>query len=142
MSMRKAIFQGLVVDENGSAVGTGYVGDDPTYIVVEDGFSYHVDAGHVDEQVLAFFRQQVDQNKDIVSDGMLKMMGKDDLFSKAAVDNSLRNIDKNFAQLMEQGIPEQGRMYLGMLGMRIIINRHGDVVHMDMPTSPTEGGEE
>ena len=137
--MRKAIFEGLVVDESGNPVAAAYVGDEPTYVVIEDGFNYHVDAQHVDEQVLAFFRQQVDQNKDIVSDGMLKMMGKTDLFSKAAVDSSLRNIDKNFAQLMEQGIPEQGRMYLGMLGMRIVINRQGDVVHMDMPTNPVEG---
>ena len=47
---------------------------------------------------------------------VLKMMGKEDLFSKAAVDNSLRNVDKTFAQLFQQGIPEQGRMLLGMLG--------------------------
>jgi hypothetical protein len=140
--MRKALFEGLVVDDGGNPVTTGYVGEDPTYIVVEDGFKYHVDARHVDEQVLNFFRQQVDQNKDMVSDGMLKMMGKNDLFSKAAVDSSLRNIDKNFSQLMEQGIPEQGRMYLGMLGMRIVINRQGDVVHMDMPSSPGESDDE
>ena len=133
--MEKALFDGLVSDEAGNPVEVAYIGDEPTYVVVEDGFRYHVDAHHVDEQVLDFFKQQVEENKGLVGDGVLKMMGKDDLFSKAAVDNSLRNIDKNFAMLFEQGIPEQARMYLGMLGFKVVINRQGDVVKMDLPSA-------
>ncbi len=132
--MLKALFEGLVSDESGNAAPVAYVGEDPTYVITEDGFGYHVDARGVDEQVLDFFRQQVQNNKDTVSDGMLKMMGKEDLFSKAAVDNSLRNVDKTFAQLFQQGIPEQGRMLLGMLGFKVVINRHGDIVKLDMPS--------
>jgi hypothetical protein len=141
--MEKALFEGLVADEAGNAVSVAYVGEDPTYVVVEDGFKYHVDAHRVDEQVLDFFKAQVEGNKGLVSDGVLKMMGKDDLFSKAAVDNSLRNMDQNFAALFTQGIPEQARMYLGMLGFRVIINRQGEVVRMDMPSAPDDsaGGE-
>ena len=137
--MQKALFEGLVSDENGRQSEVAYVGTDPTYVVEEDGFKYHVDARHVDEQVLDFFRQQVQENKGLVSDGMLKMMGKDDLFTKAAVDNSLRNMDKNFDTLFEQGIPEQARMYLGMLGFHVIINRQGDVVRLDMPSAVDNG---
>ncbi|MCL5998437.1 MAG: hypothetical protein M1546_20645 [Chloroflexi bacterium] len=139
--MRKALFEGLVTDESGNAVDVAYIGEDPTYVVTEDGFKYHVDAQRVDEQVLDVFRQQVSENQNLVSDGMLKMMGKDDLFTKAAVDSSLRNMDKNFATLFEQGIPEQARMYLGMLGFRVVINRQGDVVKMDMPSATDESGE-
>ena len=137
--MQKALFEGLVTDENGNPAGVAYVGTDPTYVVEEDGFKYHVDARRVDEQVLDFFREQVEENQGLVSDGMMKMMGKDDLFSKAAVDASLRNMDKNFNALFEQGIPEQARMYLGMLGFHVIINRQGDVVHLDMPSAVDDG---
>lgn len=137
--MQKALFEGLVTDENGNPAVVAYVGTDPTYVVEEDGFKYHVDARHVDEQVLGFFREQVAENQGLVSDGMMKMLGKDDLFSKAAVDSSLRNIDKNFDALFEQGIPEQARMYLGMLGFHVIINRQGDVIHLDMPSAVDDG---
>jgi hypothetical protein len=139
--MNKALFEGLVSDERGNALPVAYVGDEPTYVVTEEGFKYHVDARRVDEQVLASLRQQVKQNEDLVSDGMLKFMGRDDLFTKAAVDNSLRNLDKNMAQLFEQGIPEQARAYLGMLGFRIVISRQGDVVKLDMPASAVDPGD-
>ena len=140
--LRKALFGGLVSDESGNSVSVAYVGEEPTYVVTEDGFAYHVDAQTVDEQVLEFFRQQVNQNQGMVSDGMLKMMGKDDLFSKAAVDNALHNVDKTFESLFQQGIPEQGRMLLGMLGFKIVINRHGDIVKLDMPAEIDNRGEE
>jgi hypothetical protein len=139
--MRKALFEGLVADENGNSVDVAYVGEEPTYVVTEDDFKYHVDAQHVDEQVLEVFRKQVTDNKDLVSNGVLKMLGKDDLFSKAAVDSQLRNIDKNFAMLFEQGIPEQARMYLGMLGFQVVINRQGDVVRLNMPSAIDESGD-
>ncbi len=140
--MTKALFEGLVSDNYGNAVSVEYVGDDPTYVIIEDGFRYHVDAHRIDEQVLDFFRQQVDENKDMVSQGMLKMMGKDDLFSKVAVDKSLNDVDKTFAQLYEQGIPEQGRMLLGMLGFKVIIDRHGDILKLDMPAAADNGDSE
>ncbi len=139
--MDKALFEGLVSDERGNALPVAYVGDEPTYVVTEEGFKYHVDARRVDEQVLSALRQQVKQNEDIVSDGMLKFLGRDDLFAKAAIDNSLRNMDKNMAQLFEQGIPEQARAYLGMLGFRIVINRQGDVVKLDMPAAAIDPGD-
>jgi hypothetical protein len=128
----------LVSDERDNAVGVGYVGDEPVYVVIEDGFKYHVDARKVDEQVLQVFREQVEQNQDLVSDGVMKMMGKDDLFTKAAVSNTIRNFDKNIAQIFETGIPEQARQYLGMLGFRIVINRHGDLVNLKMPSAPID----
>ena len=67
---------------------------------------------------------------------MLNMMGKDDLFTKAAVDASLRNIDMD--QIIEQGVPLQARNMLGMMGFRIIINYHGEVVKLDQPSLPDE----
>ena len=134
--MAQALFEGLVFDENDQPANVAFVGNEPTYIVVEDGFKYHVDARIVDEQVLQMFREQVENNKDSVSSGLMKMMGKDDLFTKASIDTSIRNMDRQIEQVFENGIPEQSRAYLGMLGFRIVINRHGDVVKLGMPSGP------
>ena len=139
--MVKALFEGLVTDENGNALPVAYVGQDPTYVLIEDGFKYHVDARKVDEQVLNAFREQVQQNEALVSEGVLRMLGKDDLFTKVAVDKQIRNLDQHFAQLFEAGIPEQARRYLGMLGFGVVINRHGDVVQLKMPAAPIDEGE-
>lgn len=136
--MAKALFEGLVVDENNNAVTVAYVGEEPTYVVVEDGFKYHVDAKIVDQQVLQVFTEQLQNNKDQVSEGMLKMMGKDDLFTKISVDTQIKNFDKQTEQLFQVGIPEQARAYLGMLGFKININRHGDVVKLDLPSTTDE----
>ncbi|MFC1465943.1 MAG: hypothetical protein ACFLMY_13965 [Candidatus Brachytrichaceae bacterium NZ_4S206] len=136
--MTKALFEGLVLDEAGNALPVAYVGSDPTYVLVEDGFKYHVDARRVDEQVLNLFREQVQQNEALVSEGVLRMLGKDDLFTKVAVDQQIRNLEQHFAQLFEVGIPEQARQYLGMLGFSIVINRHGEVVDLKMPSAPTD----
>ena len=139
--MNKALFEGLVSDERGNALPVAYVGEEPTYVYTEEGFNYHVDARRVDQQVLDALSEQISQNQDLVSQGMLKFLGKDDLFTKAAVDNSIRNMDKNIPTLFEQGIPEQTRAYLGMLGFHIVINRHGDVIDLDMPAAAVDDGE-
>ena len=119
--MQKAVFEGLVFDETENPAPVVYVGQDPTYVVVDRGFKYHVDAHKVDEQVLAAFVEQMQANKGMVTDQIMKMMGKDDLFTKASVDSSLKNADKQMAQLYTTGIPEQAREYLGMMGFRIVI---------------------
>jgi hypothetical protein len=41
-------------------------------------------------------------------------------------------------KIMEQGIPEQARNMMGMVGFRIIINLHGEVVRLDQPSIPDE----
>ena len=35
--------------------------------------------------------------------------------------------------LLENGIPEDGRAYMGMLGFKVVINVHGEVVRLDQP---------
>jgi hypothetical protein len=42
---------------------------------------------------------------------------------------------------MEAGIPEEGRAYLGMLGFKVIINVHGEVLKIEQPAAG-DGGEE
>ncbi len=133
---RNALFSELVYDEREMPVEVSYVGTDAFYIVDDNGFLRHIDAETVDRQVLAVFIQQLQENKDLAVEQALKMIGKDDLFTKAAIDSSMRNIDMD--QIIAQGIPEQARTMMGMLGFRIVINHHGEVVRMDQPVAPDD----
>ena len=133
---RQALFQGLIYDERELPVEVVSVGSDVYYIVDDNGFHRHIDAEDVDRQILAVFIEQLQDNKDLAVEQALKFLGKDDLFTKAAIDASMRNIDMD--QIIAQGIPEQARNMMGMLGFRIIINHHGEVVRMDQPSAPDD----
>ncbi len=133
---RQALFSGLVYDETEQLAEVRFIGGEAHYVIDDDGFLRHIDSEEVDRQVLGVFLQQLENNKDMAVEQMLNMMGKDDLFTKAAIDASLRNIDMN--QIIDQGIPEQARNMLGMLGFRIIINIHGEILRMDQPAAPDD----
>lgn len=132
----KALFQDLIFDENGHRVETAVVGHDMFYVIDDAGFKRHIDADQVDRQVLSVFLEQLEANKDIAVEQALKMMGKDDLFTKAAVDAQLNHIDMD--QIIAQGIPAQARDMMGMMGFRITINFHGEVIDIAQPTVPDD----
>ena len=74
-----------------------------------------------------------------VSGQIMNMMGKDDLFTKAMIDSSIGNME----QIMQQGMPDDARTMLGMMGFKIIVNVHGEVIDMTMPgMEPPSGAEE
>lgn len=132
----KALFQELIYDEAGNVVETAVVGQEMFYVIDDAGFKRHIDADQVDRQVLSIFLEQLEANKDIAVEQALKMMGKDDLFTKAALDSQINNIDMD--QIIAQGIPAQARHMMGMMGFRITINFHGEVINMDQPTLPDD----
>jgi hypothetical protein len=131
---RQALFDGLVYDEREMIVETAIVGGEAFYVIDDNGFRRHIDAEDVDRQVLGIFLEQLQDNKELAIEQALKLLGKDDLFTKAALDASMRHIDMD--QIVAQGIPEQARDMLGMLGFRIIINLHGELVGLDQPAAP------
>ena len=49
------------------------------------------------------------------------------------IDSSLNNIDDHMDKLLQQGLPRGARQWLGMLGFRIIVNHHGDIIEMSQP---------
>ncbi|RPI87544.1 MAG: hypothetical protein EHM41_04620 [Chloroflexi bacterium] len=130
---KQALFGGLVVDQNDNPVGTTYVGDEPCYVVDDDGFKRHIPSEQVDRQVLEQMTESVEGHENIISEQAAKMMGQEDIFTKAILENQLKNIDKQFDAILNTGIPEQGRAYLGMLGFRIKINVHGEVIEVVQP---------
>ena len=125
----KGVFEGLVFDELGRTLGVTTVGGEAQYVIDDDGFHRHIDAASVDRQVLAVIQGQINTNKDVVEEGMMRMLDNYDLFTKAAIDASIKNMD----QVLERGIPDDARMWLGMMGFRVVVNMHGEVVRFDMP---------
>lgn len=139
---RQPLFSGLVIDELGNAVESALVGDEPCYVVDDAGFRRHIPSEQVDRTVLAQFADLMKGSEDFISEQAAKMLGQEDVFTKAAIENQLKNIDKQFDQLMQTGIPEDMRAYLGMMGFKIIINMHGEVIRVEQPGVAGDEGEE
>ena len=138
---RQPLFAGLVVDEADRRVDTAYVGDEPCYVVDDYGFHRHIPAGQVDRVVLSQIAGLMKGSEDILSEQTAKMLGQEDVFTKAAIEQQLKNIDKQFEQVMEVGIPEDMRAYLGMVGFKIVINVHGEVIKVEQPGTASDEGE-
>jgi hypothetical protein len=139
---RQPLFAGLVIDEADHVVGTAFVGDEPCYVVDDNGFLRHIPAGQVDRAVLSEIAGLMKGSEDLLSEQTAKMLGQEDVFTKAAIEQQLRNIDKQFDQLMQVGIPEDMRAYLGMVGFKVVINVHGEVLKVEQPGAAGEEGEE
>jgi hypothetical protein len=133
----KAVFEGLVFDDLDRQLNTTYVGADACYVIDDDGFLRHIPAENIDQQVLEAMRSQVEENKDMIAEQTIKMIGNVDLFTHGIIKSQLENLDEQFDHLMEHGIPEDGRVYLGLLGFKIIVNYHGDVIQIEQPAGPS-----
>jgi len=131
---RTPLFDGLVFNEQGEPLSTAYVGDEPHYVIPDAGFRRHVPSEYVDRQILKWFQEQIAANQEMVTQGVLSMLGRDDLFSKAMVDASV----KNLGDLLQQGLPTDVRTWLGMFGFRVTVNIHGDLVSISGPMEQTE----
>ena len=129
----KALFPGLVFDEDGNPLQTAYVGSDPCYVIDDSGFLRHIPAADIDQQVIQSIKTQIEGNEDLISEQAAKMLGQEDIFSYAMIFNQLKQIDTQLEQLFETGIPEEGRAYLGMMGFKIIVNHHGEVIEVEQP---------
>ena len=138
---RQPLFAGLVVDEVDRPVETAMVGGEPCYVVNDGGFRRHIPSEQVDRQVLESMRKQISGNEDILSEQAAKMLGTDDIFSKALLENQLKNLDKQFDALLEMGIPEESRAFMGMSGFKVVINVHGEVVRLDQPAATDDDGD-
>lgn len=138
---RVPLFEGLVVDENDRPAEVAFIGSEPCYVVDDEGFRRHIPSEQVDRQVLEKMREMIQGHEDLLADQAAKMMGQDDIFSRAMIETQLKDIENQFDAVLEAGIPEAGRAYMGMMGFRIIINIHGEVVDIEQPGA-IEPGEE
>jgi len=135
---RQALFAGLVYNEAGEPAELAYIGGVAHYAIPDNGFRRHVEALAVDNAVLALIKEQITSMQDEVVRGMLAMIGKDDLFTKAAIDASIRNLETH----VRRSDPNQWLPWLRMLGFRVIVNVHGEVVELIYPEQPMGGDED
>jgi len=139
---KQPLFAGLVLDESGRPAESAMVGDEPCYVVDDAGFRRHIPSEQVDRQVLDQMAEMMKGSEDLLSEQAAKMLGQDDVFTVAAIQQQLKNMDKQFDQLLQVGLPEDMRAYLGMMGFRVIINVHGEVLRVEQPGAITDEGDE
>ena len=139
---KQPLFKGLVVDETGVPAETTYVGEEPCYVLDDAGFRRHVSSEQIDRQVLQHLQDLMKGSEDLISEQTAKMLGQEDVFSVAAIAQQLKNMDKQFDMLLQQGIPEEARAYLGMMGFKVVVNYQGEVLRVEQPGAVDDEGEE
>lgn len=127
------IFAGLIFDENDQPVEVAYVGNEPMYVVNDAGFRRHIPSAEIDLQVLKMMTDLIEGNENLVSEQTAKMLGQDDPFSRAAIESQIKSFASQLDALLETGIPEEVRAYLGMMGFRIRVNHHGEILDVEQP---------
>ncbi|MCC7117791.1 MAG: hypothetical protein IT310_04635 [Anaerolineales bacterium] len=127
------LFAGLVIDEAGRVAETVVVGNEPCYVVDDSGFRRHIPAEQIDRAVLNQMAEMMKGSEDLLSAQAAKMLGQDDPFSKAMIENQLKHMGQQFDALLQSGIPEDLRAYLGMMGFKVVINYHGEILRVEQP---------
>jgi hypothetical protein len=130
---RRALFGGLVIDEDERPVKVVIIGWDAFYVVDDDGFQRHIQSEYVDRQVLEYIGELIEGHEGIIAEGTMKMLGQEDIFTKAMIENSLQNVEGQFDAIIDQGLPEEARAWLGMVGFQVVIDHHGDVISVVQP---------
>jgi hypothetical protein len=141
MPVNKAVFEGLVYDPSGNLLSVDYVGSEAVYILNDDGFLRHIPAADVDRQIWDVLTAPLEGNEDAISAQAAKMLGQEDIFSIAVIRSQLENKDKQFEAVQASGLPEDARAYLGMVGFRVTVDLHGEVIDVHQPGIIEEGGD-
>lgn len=140
--LKHALFAGLVFDENDNPVDHVYIGQDSCYVVEDHGFKRHILSETVDRQVFNQMKSMIEGKEDFLTQQAAKMIGQEDIFTYAMIANQLKNMDDQFEKLLETGIPQESRSYMGIMGFKIVINVHGDVISINQPgLSSNDDGE-
>jgi len=135
---RQPLFAGLVIDESGRAAESALIGSEPCYVVDDAGFRRHIPAEQIDRAVLAQMAEMMKGSEDILSEQTAKMLGQDDPFSVAMIEQQLKHIDQQFDVLLQTGMPEEMRAYLGMMGFKVIVNYHGELIRVEQPAAASD----
>jgi hypothetical protein len=132
----RALFQGLIYDEFDHPVEVAVIGGETFYVVDDQGFKRHIESDLVDRQILEQMFSMIEGNEELISQGTMKMLGQEDIFTKAAIESSLKDVEGQIQQMLTTGLPEDVRMWLGMVGFRASIDIHGTVIHIEQPSAP------
>ena len=128
---RRALFADLVFNEEGQPTKVVQIGGVPHYAVPEGDFLRHVEAEYVDRQIVTLIQERILAMRDIVTEGVIHMLGQEDLFTRASIEHAIENMDR-ILEADDVDVDEL-RTALWMTGFRATVNVHGDVVHLELP---------
>ena len=129
--VRRALFADLVFNEEGEPVRDVTIGDVPNYAVPDGDFLRHVEAEHVDRQIVAAIQERVLAMRDVVTEGLIHMLGEEDLFTRPSIEHAIEHMDR----ILEPGAVDvdELRTALWMTGFRATVDVHGELVHLELP---------
>ncbi|HET91422.1 MAG TPA: hypothetical protein ENN99_11910 [Chloroflexi bacterium] len=130
-TLSQALFADLVFNEEGEGAKVVYIGGEAHYAVPDGDFLRHVEASYVDRQIVEQIQERTVAMSDLVIEGIIQMLGQEDLFTRASIEHAIRNMDR----ILEPGVVDvdEFRTALWMTGFRVTVNVHGEVVHLEMP---------
>jgi hypothetical protein len=133
---RGALFADLVFNEEGQPAKAVYIGGVVHYAVPDGDFLRHVEAEYVDRQIVMVIRERILAMRDVVTEGVVQLLGQEDPFTRASIEHAIENMDR----ILEPGNVDvdELRTALWMTGFRATVNVHGDVVDVEMPGMPDE----
>jgi hypothetical protein len=128
---RRALFTDLVFNEEGQLARATDIGGVPHYAVPDGDFLRHVEAEHVDRQIVALLQERLQAMRDIITEGVIHLLGQEDLFTRASIEHAIENMDR----ILDSGSVDvdELRTALWMAKFRAIVDVHGDVVRLDAP---------
>jgi hypothetical protein len=129
--VRRALFADLVFNEEGEPARVVTIGDIPHYAVPDGDFLRHVEAEHVDRQIVAAIQERILAMRDIVTEGLIHMLGEEDLFTRPSIEHAIEHMDR----ILEPGAVDvdELRTALWMTGFRATVDVHGELVHLELP---------
>ena len=128
---KQALFTDLVFNEEGEPAQLSDIGGVPHYVVPDGDFMRHVEAEYVDRQVVEALKERLLPMKDVIIEGMIKMLGQEDLFTRPAIESAIENMDRIFE--VDNVDVNELRTALWMTGFRVTVDVHGDVMHVELP---------
>jgi hypothetical protein len=140
--MTEPLFLGLVFSEDGKQLTATHVGDDPFYVLDDNGFRRHIRARDLDESILRWLWEQIRGHERELAEQAARMTGQEDIFSRAVLQNSLAHPEVYVEEIFQHGLPESTRMWMGMMGFRAIVNVHGELLRVDQPMREGEDDSE
>lgn len=128
---REALFADLVFNDEGRLAEVVTIGGEPFYAVPEDDFLRHVEAEHVDRQIVEALQARIRGMGDVVAEGVIQMLGDETLFTRASIEHAIEHMDR----ILEPGAVDTDglRTALWMAGFRAVVDVHGDLVRLEIP---------
>jgi hypothetical protein len=132
------LFSGLVFSENGSQLSAAQVGGEWCYIVEDAGFRRHIRSRPVDESILRWLWGQIRGHERELAEQAAHMTGQEDIFSRAVLQNQLEHPESQMEKILQTGLPEGTRAWMGMMGFRAVVDYHGELIRVDQPSRPAD----